>query len=98
MDWWRVLRNLLFGLCLVIGIFAPETWIASSAIRGLLAYLGAGGLSVEEQMLRDEQRFQQKKSLSDMDERSRQSQHERDMQILRELEDFWSNALAPGEV
>jgi len=38
----------------------------------------------------DEQRFQRQKSLREMDERSRQLQHEREIEMLHELEDFWS--------
>jgi hypothetical protein len=88
MDW-RWLRVAGFGLCLGVAVLAPEAFVASMAVRAALASLGASGLGAEERMFTDEQRFQQEKSLRGMDERSRQLQHERDIEWLHELEDFY---------
>jgi hypothetical protein len=90
MDSWRALRIALFGLSLGVAVLAPEAFIAGMAVRAALASLGAGGLGAEERIFMHEQRFQQEKSLKEMDERSRQLQHERDIETLHELEDFWS--------
>jgi hypothetical protein len=66
----------------------------SRIIRGLLLTLATRGLSVEHQMLRDEQRFEQQRSLKEMDEK----RHQRDMQmLLQELEEFWIDAVAPAD-
>jgi hypothetical protein len=89
MDPWSALRMAGFGLCLGVAVLAPEAFIASMAVRAALASLGASGLGAEERIFMDEQRFQQEKSLRDIDERSRQFQHERDIEMLHQLEDFW---------
>jgi hypothetical protein len=87
MDRWSALRMAGFGLCLGVAILAPEAFIASMVVRGALGSLGAGGLGAEERMFMNEQRFQQEKSLREMDEKSRQLQHERDIEWLHELEE-----------
>jgi hypothetical protein len=89
MDRWTALRMAGFGLCLGVAILAPEAFIASMVVRGALASLGAGGLGAEERMFMNEQLFQQEKLLREMDEKSRQLQHGRDIEWLHELEDFY---------
>jgi hypothetical protein len=92
MDQWRALRIALFGLSLGVAVLAPEAWIAGAGVRLALSRLGTYGLLGEQLMFRDEQLFQQEKSLREMDEKSRQLQHERENEMLHELEDFWSQA------
>jgi hypothetical protein len=83
MDW-RWPRVAGFGLCLVIGIAAaPE--VPSVGIP--LLTLGAQGLLNEQRIFMEEQRFEHEKSLREMDEKSRQLQHERDIETQHELED-----------
>jgi hypothetical protein len=84
MDWWRALRIAFFITILGISIFVPAAWPVS--IVRALAYLGASGLAVEQQIIWEERRFEQEMLLKEKDEKANESQHKRDMEFLRELE------------
>jgi len=89
-DLWRWLRIGVCGLSLRFGLLGWPGKIASAAIRFVLVYRGAECLSDEHKAFLEEQRFEHEKLLREMDERLRQPQDEREIEMLHELEDFWS--------
>jgi len=97
MNWWRVLRITFFLVMLGLSII-PATRIATLAVQGILAGLGANGLLLEERIYEQELKFDQEKTLRELDEKSRQLLHERDLQILRKLEELLEPEVPAGEV
>jgi hypothetical protein len=71
-------RYLVFFLFVVVGVFLP----AAAAIRAPFLWFGLGGLS-------DELHLSQKKDrqiiLREIEKSARKVQHERDLEILREI-------------
>ena len=67
-------------------IAVPSIWHRLCKRR----YGGAECLSNEHKAFLGDQSFEHEKSLREMDEKSRQLQHEREIEMLHELEDFWS--------
>jgi hypothetical protein len=89
MDFWSWLRVTGLGLCVVGGVVSAFAVPEVPVGFGLLSLCGSGLLN-EQRIFMEEQRFEHEKSLRERDERSRQLQHEREIEMLHELEDFWS--------
>jgi hypothetical protein len=90
MDFRRWLRITGSVLCVVGGVVSVVVIPEVPGVGIRLVTLGAGGLLSEYSIYGEEQRFEHEKSLREMDEKSRQLQYERDIEWLRELEDFYS--------
>jgi hypothetical protein len=93
MDFWSWLRVTGFGLCIVGGVVSVVVVPEVPGVGLRLLTLCGGGLLREHWIYGEEQRFEHEKSLREMDERSRQLQHERNiemLEMLHELEDFSS--------
>jgi hypothetical protein len=87
MDLWRGLRIAGSVLCVVVGVVVAFE-VPGVGVR--LVTIGGGGLWNEYSIYGEEERFEHEKLLRQMDEKSRQLQHERDIEWLHELEDFYS--------
>jgi hypothetical protein len=89
MEMWRGLRVAGSVLCIVGGIVTviviPE--VPGAGLR--LLTIGGGGLWHEYSIFEEEQRFEHEKLLREMDEKSRQLQHQRELEWLHELDDFY---------
>jgi hypothetical protein len=86
-DFWRRTPVIGLGAC-VVGGFVTAFVILEAGL-GLMAVCGKG-LTHEYSIYEEELHFEHEKALREMDERSRQLRHERDIEWLRKLEDFYS--------
>jgi hypothetical protein len=89
-DLWRWLRVTGSVLCVVGGVVSVIVIPEVPGVGLRLLIIGGGGLLHEYSIYGEEQRFEHEKSLREMDEKSRHLQHEREIEMLHELEDFWS--------
>jgi hypothetical protein len=73
----------IFLVCVIVGaiiVFIPSTGFFAG---GQLVYFGMKGLLVEQQIAKGEIEFNREVYLRELDDKHRETEHERQMQMLR---------------